>query len=357
MSIINLSERIERYKRFHENKKPGQALVYIFFPLEVSSGFIMPKGLDEWNFSDYEENKQYLSQMVEGIRGMLIQRTDIDDDYIPSLYPDYGIAVQSAYLSNAPVIFDKLTSWTEPVINKWDDLEHLVLSEDNFWFKKVSESVCILRDLARDDIIISPMGHLGPMDLANALRGNQLFYDFYDSPEQVHRLLDMCVQTTVCYDKHLKRLAGNTEGDLAIWGCWIPGPAIGMSEDAPDLCSSQIYEEFGKPYTQKLIDSFGNAFIHHHALGLHVHGKMAELNNVRVIQVSNDPNCPAPIDKLDELLNASGLVPILMDCTARDIYDNYELLKRGRTILSVRAKDREEGKRVLDFVRKNLPVF
>ena len=55
-------------------------------------------------------------------------------------------------------------------------------------------------------------------------------------------------------------------GGLPIWGAWVPGNDVMMSEDAPDLCAPRVFAEFGRPYTKRVIDQFGSCFIHHHVL-------------------------------------------------------------------------------------------
>ena len=126
-----------------------------------------------------------------------------------------------------------------------------------------------------------------------------------------------------------------------------------MSEDATDLCSADIYREFGFRYTQKVIDALGGAYIHHHMKGRHVHSQIATLRGLKTLEISWDPNCPKPIEQLEEIYAIHGELPLMTRCTAPEVYERIEEIKRGRMVLMLNVTSLEEAREVMRFIRKH----
>lgn len=86
----------------------------------------------------------------------------------------------------------------------------------------------------------------GPCAEAADLRGlNTLMLDFYDDPEFVHRLLDLVTRTGLRFAR--------AQVDAGV-------DIIGVGDAAASLVGPQIYEEFVRPYEQRLVDGI-------HAMG------------------------------------------------------------------------------------------
>jgi hypothetical protein len=136
----------------------------------------------------------------------------------------------------------------------------------------------------------------------------------------------------------------------------VPGGAIFMSEDIADLCSPDIYQEFGRPYSNTLSHTFGGCWIHHHARGLHVHKEVAKVEGLKQMEISMDPNCPKPIDQLADLYQWNGHIPVLTRGYTEDLYKNIDLMKQHRTIFMLHAKDLKEAKEAIAFIRKNSTI-
>jgi hypothetical protein len=203
------------------------------------------------------------------------------------------------------------------------------------------------------DYCVQTFSHFAPMDMANALRGNALFTDFYDAPDRVHELMEKCVQGILWLEREQHRIVPHVMGGTAIWGTWVPGPAIFMSEDAPDLCSAGIYREFGRPYTERIAEAVGGCWIHHHARGLHVHRELARVDALRALEISLDPNWERPIDRLPELFGWNGDIPLMTRCYPQDVTQRIEQMKQGRFILVLTADTLAEARQAVDFVREH----
>lgn len=124
----------------------------------------------------------------------------------------------------------------------------------------------LVRDIIRQRGILMENGRVctirqnlgGVMNTAIYLRGDDLFYDFYDDPEMVHKLLDLITNMILVSYDHSCKIDGNWESPLGVGNCTVA------------MLSPQIYAEFLRPYDMRIMEharakgvSFG---IHHDSL-------------------------------------------------------------------------------------------
>jgi hypothetical protein len=280
----------------------------------------------------------------------------LDNDYFPALSVNMGYGVHSAYFSGQEVVIGDETSWTQPCINDWRDIGKLKMDENNFWYKKVLEIAGYYVDWQDGGYAVSGFSNAGPGDMSNALRGNAVFYDIYDEPEQVHRLMDRCADAVIWLEKSLHALTGDVNGGSVTANCWFPGRVPYLSADFNDLCPAWVFETWDYKYMQKIIDAFDGAFVHHHAKGVHIHGSIARLNKLRLLEISWDPNMPRPVDMLPEIYELNGGVPLMIRCHARDVYKHIDGLLASRTVLMLNIDNLDEGREVMRFIRKHSKI-
>jgi glycerol-3-phosphate responsive antiterminator len=77
------------------------------------------------------------------------------------------------------------------------------------------------------------------------------------------------------------------------------------------------------------------------------------LNGLRFLEFSWDPNCPRPIDHLDELLELSLTTPLQTRCTLSDLKKYIEQMRQGRIAVMVNVDTLEEAKEAVRLVRKH----
>jgi hypothetical protein len=352
-----IEDRADKYKQFFSDSTPGQIMVNICpYTFEID---YTPWGLGHRPFSswDYEvQYKGFMARGVESTRRFVEYTKDLDNDYIPTVSPNMGAGVNSAYFSGAPVIMGDDTSWVHPVIHEWGDLDKLQMDESNPWFCLLKAMVQYCADTCDGSYVPSTFPNYGPGDMANALRGNDLFYDIYDEPENVHILMDKCADATIWLEQELRKIAATAGGGHVSANMWFPNPSTYLSEDFSDLCSAQSFRQFGFKHTQKILDALGGAFIHHHAKGYHIHGEVAKLKGLGALEISLDPNGPKPVEHLDELFDLNGSVPLMIRCAAQDVYQYIDAMKKGRLIIMLNIDSLEEGREVMRFIRKNSKI-
>lgn len=345
-----LAARLARWQAFMADPQPGQIMVNLAtwdmnltLPVEA-------RPLESWQFP--RDCAAFADYQVRRLRAEWQLTRHVDDDRLPFLNPGIGIALNSLYYADGPMGVSAGTTWRHPVIKEWADLEHLRCSADNPWYRGLDAMNARFMAAGAGDYVVQTFSHFGPLDMANALRGNGLFTDFYDEPEAVHRLLLQCTASIVWLEEQQRRQVPMLAGGTPVWGTWVPGPATFMSEDAADLCSPALYQEFGQPHTAQVAAAGGGAWIHHHAKGFHNHASMARVPGLRCIEISWDPNCPRPIDHLRELFEQNRGLPLMTRCTARDVYALAPLMRAAPLILMLTAPTLPEAHAALRWLRQ-----
>jgi hypothetical protein len=347
-----LADRLLRWQRFITDPKPGNILVNMAtWDMNLKVDIEGNTPLESWDSPSY--CTAYADYQTAYLKAEIELTKHIDDDRLPMLNPGIGIALNSLYFADGKMDVSAGTTWRHPVINEWDNLNNLHLDPENPWFQGITAMNQRYLTAFDGDYCVQTFSHFGPMDMANALRGNDLFTDFYDSPDEVHQLMKKTVEATLWLENEQRNIVPMINGGTAIWGTWMPGNAVFMSEDATDLCAPAIFREFGKPYTEQISTAGGGCWIHHHAKGLHVHDEIAKVDGLRMTELSWDPNCPRPIDNLEKLFAQNNGIPLMTRCTPRDIYEKIDIMKQGRLILMLSAASLDEAVDAITFLRKH----
>lgn len=357
---MNYSKRItravERYRQIFDDKSSGQILVSVSpYTFPASSQWMNHKEipLNQWN--PLKDARKMAESAVKGMQEYLQLTEPIEDDFIPALGANYGIGLFSAVWTDTDIKAGEDTSWIDHVLTDYDRLDEFQLNiENNRWCRFIREYTETLKEYQDGSFAIGAFSNFAPSDMANALRGNDLFYDVYDEPENVELLLERSADVIIKIAEFTNELGGGVLGGTATGTMWIPGNGLFMSEDAADMCSNEIYETFFKKHTQRILDHFGHGYIHHHALGWHNHHSISALNHLDVCELSWDPNRPRPIDHIEEVIAETAPDKVLqIRCTCQDVYEHIQSLKKGRVHIMLNTDSVQEAKETVRFIRSH----
>ena len=344
-----IRRRVERYRQFYASNRPGDLLIVI------RPRWVKKKDLFEYDF----ENGGHLAMaadMLASSQAMLVEGGDRDDDLIPWLSPDFGIAIHHTFLVDLPVTFAEWTSWADHPLageNGYTRLTELRFDPANRWVRRNREMLEFWQAHNDGSCLLNTHMHFGPLDFANALRGNELLTDFYDYPNEVAALLDVCTDAVIALEDHLRGVCGNQieQVGMPFWGALAPPGSVYVSEDAMDMSGPALSEQWGLPWTSRIRERFGGLAVHHHMLGCAVHGVVGRLARHSIVQISNDPNCPPAISCLGELFEASGDNALMLEASPDEILAQLNELKKGRAILICPCADPTKASQVVDAVR------
>jgi hypothetical protein len=360
--IHRINELARKYARFFDDGKPGQILATICpytFPIDYAAFGCADRALDSWDFE--KDMPEFIKWSVRRHRAFMSYTDGLDNDYVPAINANFGYGSHSAYFTGADVVMGKETSWTHAWLDDWDKLAALRRNPDTQWFQRIMEAYDHLIRLNEGDYMISAFGNAGPGDMANAIRGNDLFTDLYDYPGEVHALMDKCTDAFIWLEEAIHSKIDAVNGSIVrgevTANVWFPGHTPYLSEDFNDLLPSALFEEFGAAHTQRIIDHFGGAYIHHHAKGAHNHHILARMRGLSMLEQSWDPNCSPPIERLESILdehNQNGdCLPLMVRCRASDVYRRIDAIKRGRVVLMLNVDSLDEARDVMRFIRKH----
>ena len=343
---------VDRTRAFLRATEPGHFLVIAGFPAETKTA----PPLSRLNLEDPEDLHLWLGIQLENKRAFWKAREGLPDDYIPSIAPFFGYAEHAAWLG-LKVLLQPTTSLALPF---YDDItqvpEVLSFSEDAPWVRIMCESYEWLKEQRRGDFVLSVRGAASPMELANSMRGDDLFMDLLEEPEHCHRLMNALTELYPAYFNMLRSWADRVEGGTmsAYLDLWMGPNAIGhLSNDTAMLCSAAVYEEFGFPYEARLLSHYDNAFYHVHSEKMHYLPKLARLPNLRLIQVQEDPQVGSNMKNLEAILKATGDRALMLSGSPGEIIPRLDLLATRNVCLRAWCADRNEAESLVAAVRKH----
>jgi len=297
--------------------------------------------------------EQYLDYKIEKFITYWDKRKQLDDDLFPSINPWYGIAEHSAFVGGN-VDFSNETSWHHQLIHTYKDMDKLSLNENNRYLKLVIEGIKYLKEKSNGRYFVKFRGANGPMDIANVVRGNDIFYDIYEKPKQLKNLMEFCKDAVLFTLKKQSELVDKVDGGIISgFDVWMPSNSVGhISEDASTMISIEHYDEFARPYTEQVTNQFEHVFMHIHAVGAHNIPSIVSINNIDYVEISNDPNSKRAIEVYKQYKNYLKNKTVCVLLTLKEIEENIEFLSNNKTIVWYNATNLEDANKAINLIRE-----
>jgi len=310
----NFDEVVERYRRLWT----GQMQDRIMCKLLVREG-TLPRDAFMRNVPRYE-------QMFEDYLEYCRTKQHVLDDSLPVIAPSFGEGIYGGYLGGT-VAFGSGTSWTQPYITDYDQVESLRYDPHNSYMELAKKCMRYYLDNARDRVAVAAPVGSSAGDTAYLGVGERLFVDFYDCPEDVERLMAQLTQFIIDCKEGFWDMGGqHQDGVFYGWmDWWITGRSVMVGADVFCMCSREIFRRFGLPYYQRIIDHFGSGWCHLHNLGLHLLPDLAQLEGLICFEISDDPNVSRRgFLVLDEVRSVLGDIPVQVACRPKEFVDGLE---------------------------------
>jgi len=338
---VNLDKTFnDNYRLYHDayHKRPGNISLRVLPPCDVE--FYQALDLTKYHYDT--DIDTYTNDLIQLLDRSYTQRKAIDDNMIPAVFPILGIGDYSAFVAG-DIVFKPDTSWGEHVLNDIDDWKKLPPYGSTKWYHRfMAISEMLIQKSAKQGIPYM-RGFFSPLDLAHALRGEAIYYDFYDEPEKLHELLDYCAEMTIRFAEDIYRLVEKYHKD-STYGTWYTRKQINMSEDIACMISGETYREFCRPHTQRVINHFGAGYMHCHSRAMYLVKEICALDHVVHLWLATDPNQPRPIDHIEELVKDAQGAVVAIDCeTFEEIEANYQRMKQGNFSICLPVDTVDEG--------------
>lgn len=125
----------------------------------------------------------------------------------------------------------------------------------------------------------------GPMDICEVIWGSTIFYAAYDEPELIKELLELACATYTAFLREWLKIVPFRPGGNSHWGLYHKGNIM-LRDDSAMNFSPDMFDEFIRPYDQRLLDEFGGGAIHFCGRGSHYIARMTELRGLHAIAMS-----------------------------------------------------------------------
>jgi hypothetical protein len=125
----------------------------------------------------------------------------------------------------------------------------------------------------------------GPMDICEVVWGSSIFYAIYDQPDLVHALLEIVTQTYIRFMQAWLEVVPFRQGFNAHWGLFHKGNIMLRDDSAMNL-SPDMFDQFIRPYDQRLLNEFGGGAIHFCGKGDHYIERLSQMDKVYAINMS-----------------------------------------------------------------------
>ncbi len=119
----------------------------------------------------------------------------------------------------------------------------------------------------------------GPLDIAELLWGDEMFYEMYDDPDFVHSFLRVITDTYKTFLDAWYRLVP-LRGELSCDGGVMYRGTILLRLDSGMNISDDFYREFSLPYDREVFDHFGGGALHFCGRGDHYIRSVCEIENL-----------------------------------------------------------------------------
>ncbi len=350
---MNLNEHIHqvisRSRSFFTRKEPG------YFLIQTTVPFAAPEIPPLYDFNLDEQLELWLEYKLQVAREKWRSKLGLDDDTIPAICPTFGIAEHSAWLG-LDVQLQQDTCLPVPVPDWKENIDSLQLNSTNKWFQYMKRGYDFLRRQQDGSFLLSIRGTMCPMDLANAICGDDLFLDFVLNPQDVHQLMTFLVPAIKWYYGHLCNWADRIDSGyvMHLGNSWIgPGFLGHISNDAAFLCSAAIYQEFGFPYEYALVKDFKNVLYHVHNEKMQFVPQVTKLPNLSLLEISIDPKTNDPIEELSNIYDLTGNANLMLHATSEQVRKHIYELKTRNVLLDIQCPDRADAQDIIQFVRSH----
>ena len=130
---------------------------------------------DRWFDAEYQ-----VESFIKDLEGVTVPA-----ESFPIYWPNLGPNVYSAFYG-AELNFMPTTSWAEPVIHEWEDLDKLSLDWNNLYLKKIEELTACALERCQGKFMVGYTDIHPGVDCVSAWRESEkLCLDLYENPDEV----------------------------------------------------------------------------------------------------------------------------------------------------------------------------
>ncbi len=263
----------------------------------------------------------------------------------PVFFPNLGPDVYAGFFGTE-LEFGEVTSWSIPLIERWDQVEQLQLDMNHVYFKKIEELTTHALNNCTGRYLVGYTDIHPGLDCVAAWRNpQQLCIDMIDSPEQVKLLVHLAISNFEPVYDHFDR-ALKQAGQLSV--TWMGIPTFGRlhipSCDFSTMISQDFFNEFGLPLLQREVKTMTHNIFHVDGKGVARHlDAILSVPEVHAIQWVQGVGDDFPIMQWVPLIKEiQARKPVIVDLDKRDLDDFMAVMEPEGLFLWIATKNEQE---------------
>lgn len=247
----------------------------------------------DFPYFSVEEIHQDMAKMMYNEIVSCLPQIETNDGGIPMIRANYGVGILPSVFGAKCLIINGNMPWCEHLTK--DELKKLISagipSPENGFGKRVKETYAFYKEMlsqypkCNQAIKFYHPDYQGPFDIAHLLFGSDIYMEIYDDPDFIHELLEFVCDTYInCMNDIKPYLNDEIDGFVYHWHHLYPGKVVLRDDSAVNL-SPGMYEEFVKPYNDKILKAFGCGSMHFCGRADHWVFDMARDENIKAYNV------------------------------------------------------------------------
>lgn len=301
---------------------------------------------DRWFDTEYQVEKY-----VKAIEN----RTFLGETF-PVFWPNLGPNVFAAFYGSR-LEFGEVTSWAEPCLDGYENLNKLKFDFNNEYFKKLDEMTKYALQRCEGKFMVGYTDLHPGMDCVAAWRDTQnLCFDFYDSPEELKEALKL---STLDFQKVFDYFDSLLKEKNQLSVTWMNIPSFGKmhipSCDFSAMISREQFNEFNLPVLLEEVKPMTHNIFHLDGKDVAKHlDSILDIPEINAIQWVQGPGDDRPIMQwvpLIRKIQAAGK-SVVVDLDKSELEEFISVMKPEGLFLCIDSKDSEEEKEILKRIEK-----
>lgn len=212
-------------------------------------------------------------------------------DMAPSIRVNHGTGICLACVGLGQEVFEDKMPWLKRHLTRAEIAnltpDDIIIQGD---FERSLKFMRRYQEVVGDRVPVYCLDTQGPFDLAHLMYGDEIFYAVLDDPPFVHHLMRLALELGIRAHRWCKEIAGEP-ANRHHHSCSLYAENMGIRicEDSTTIVGHQVIDEFCIPYTRKLAQAFGGAWVHYCGRNDYLADAICAIPEVRAVNFGHIP--------------------------------------------------------------------
>lgn len=258
----DIEEAKERVNLWWDNKEADRPLIQIYAPRE--NPVYQVAAPEPKDIHDYWTNPEVVIPRLINTLGS----TYFGGEAFPVMQPVPGriVSITCKYLGAPNKYIDENTTWSEPIIDDWNQCPPLDFDVNNEWWKITMASMNAGAKAIKDqqlECFMAPPDLNGPTEVLSGLRNpEKMCIDMIMEPETVVEAARKVQKAWFEAWKGTTDISHQFGGYFTWMGVWSDLPATDLQSDFSSLISPEMFNDYVYPFIKEQSEYFPRSIFH-----------------------------------------------------------------------------------------------